>query len=551
MLKSRYRRILWFFARVLVNLLFWDVILSSIGLRQISHRTRARRLQKIAASFRTLAIEMSGVMIKVGQFLSARLDVLPREIIDELAGLQDEVRPEPVESIRAVVEAEFHCPLEELFTDFNPQPMAAASIGQVHTARLQQPDGTFREVVVKVQRPNIPQVVETDLAALRVVARWVHHYKPIRRHVNVPLLVEEFSRTLLEEIDYIHEGRNAEQFAKNFQDRPEVQVPAVYWTHTTLRVLTLENVLAIKITDNAALDAAGVDRAAVADTLIDIYLQQIFEDYFFHADPHPGNLFILPTAPPDPATGRAPWRVVFVDFGMTGTLPPNLQAGLREVLIGIGTQDTRRLIQAYQTMELLLPNADLPLLEKATNKVFQRFWGKSTAEMMNMKHAEAVEFVQEFSDLVFDMPFQAPENMVLLARCLGILSGICSGLNPDFNVWTSIGPYAQKLVQAEAGSGWRFWLDEALGILSTLATLPRKTDALIRRVEGGEIEVRTPELRRDLNRLERSNRKLTAAILFAASLLGAVQLYLADARLPAYGLGGLAGLILLWIVFSR
>ncbi len=551
MLKSRYRRILWFFARVLVNLLFWDVILSSIGLRQISHRTRARRLQKIAASFRTLAIEMSGVMIKVGQFLSARLDVLPREIIDELAGLQDEVRPEPVESIRAVVEAEFHRPLEELFTDFNPQPMAAASIGQVHTARLQQPDGTFREVVVKVQRPNIPQVVETDLAALRVVARWVHHYKPIRRHVNVPLLVEEFSRTLLEEIDYIHEGRNAEQFAKNFQDRPEVQVPAVYWTHTTLRVLTLENVLAIKITDNAALDAAGVDRAAVADTLIDIYLQQIFEDYFFHADPHPGNLFILPTAPPDPATGRAPWRVVFVDFGMTGTLPPNLQAGLREVLIGIGTQDTHRLIQAYQTMELLLPNADLPLLEKATNKVFQRFWGKSTAEMMNMKHAEAVEFVQEFSDLVFDMPFQAPENMVLLARCLGILSGICSGLNPDFNVWTSIGPYAQKLVQAEAGSGWRFWLDEALGILSTLATLPRKTDALIRRVEGGEIEVRTPELRRDLNRLERSNRKLTAAILFAASLLGAVQLYLADARLPAYGLGGLAGLILLWIVFSR
>ncbi len=551
MLKSRYRRILWFFARVLVNLLFWDVILSSIGLRRISHRTRARRLQKIAASFRTLAIEMSGVMIKVGQFLSARLDVLPREIIDELAGLQDEVRPEPVESIRAVVEAEFHRPLEELFTDFNPQPMAAASIGQVHTARLQQPDGTFREVVVKVQRPNIPQVVETDLAALRVVARWVHHYKPIRRHVNVPLLVEEFSRTLLEEIDYIHEGRNAEQFAKNFQDRPEVQVPAVYWTHTTLRVLTLENVLAIKITDNAALDAAGVDRAAVADTLIDIYLQQIFEDYFFHADPHPGNLFILPTAPPDPATGRAPWRVVFVDFGMTGTLPPNLQAGLREVLIGIGTQDTRRLIQAYQTMELLLPNADLPLLEKATNKVFQRFWGKSTAEMMNMKHAEAVEFVQEFSDLVFDMPFQAPENMVLLARCLGILSGICSGLNPDFNVWTSIGPYAQKLVQAEAGSGWRFWLDEALGILSTLATLPRKTDALIRRVEGGEIEVRTPELRRDLNRLERSNRKLTAAILFAASLLGAVQLYLADARLPAYGLGGLAGLILLWIVFSR
>ncbi|HQF46189.1 MAG TPA: AarF/UbiB family protein [Anaerolineaceae bacterium] len=551
MLKSRYRRILWFFARVLVNLLFWDVILSSIGLRQISHRTRARRLQKIAASFRTLAIEMSGVMIKVGQFLSARLDVLPREIIDELAGLQDEVRPEPVESIRAVVEAEFHCPLEELFTDFNPQPMAAASIGQVHTARLQQPDGTFREVVVKVQRPNIPQVVETDLAALRVVARWVHHYKPIRRHVNVPLLVEEFSRTLLEEIDYIHEGRNAEQFAKNFQDRPEVQVPAVYWTHTTLRVLTLENVLAIKITDNAALDAAGVDRAAVADTLIDIYLQQIFEDYFFHADPHPGNLFILPTALPDPATGRAPWRVVFVDFGMTGTLPPNLQAGLREVLIGIGTQDTHRLIQAYQTMELLLPNADLPLLEKATNKVFQRFWGKSTAEMMNMKHAEAVEFVQEFSDLVFDMPFQAPENMVLLARCLGILSGICSGLNPDFNVWTSIGPYAQKLVQAEAGSGWRFWLDEALGILSTLATLPRKTDALIRRVEGGEIEVRTPELRRDLNRLERSNRKLTAAILFAASLLGAVQLYLADARLPAYGLGGLAGLILLWIVFSR
>ena len=202
-------------------------------------------------------------------------------------------------------------------------------------------------------------------------------------------------------------------------------------------------------------------------------------------------------------------------------------------------------------MELLLPNADLRLLEKATNKVFQRFWGKSTSDMMSMHHREALEFVEEFSDIVFEMPFQAPENMVLLARCLGILSGICSGLNPDFNVWTSIAPYAQKLVRAETGSGWQFWLDEVIKTLTTLVSLPRKADNFIQRVEEGEIEVRTPELRRELHRLERSNRRIALAIVFAACLLGATQFYLAGDLLLAGSLGGLAALVLLWLLLSR
>ena len=310
---------------------------------------------------------MGGVLIKIGQFLSARLDVLPREITDELAGLQDEVKPEPMESVRAVIEMEFNAPLETRFSSFDPVPLASASIGQVHAACLVDSAGSPSDgpcVVVKVQRPNIPALVVTDLAAFRVVGSWLDRYPPIRKRANVPGLLEEFSRTLNEEIDYLAEGKNAETFHANFKDRADVRVPDVYWSHTTRRVLVLEDVRAIKITDYPAIDAAGIDRAEVAERLFNTYLKQIFEDLFFHADPHPGNLFIEPLSAPAEGS-KTPWRLVFVDFGMVGRLYPNVVAGLRELLIGVGTQDAPRIIRAYQALDFLLPSADLALLERA------------------------------------------------------------------------------------------------------------------------------------------------------------------------------------------
>ncbi len=209
MLRRRYRRILWFFGRVLLHLIWWDIFLPFVGFGRWSGRSRARRLQRIAARFRKMAIELGGVMIKVGQWLSSRLDILPPEITSELAGLQDEVAAESFEAVRGVIESEFQRPLESLFASFETQPVAAASIGQVHRAQLYPADdgSTPSPVVVKVQRPNIEAIVETDLKALQVVGRWVDLYPPVRRRANVPALLDEFSRTLLEEIDYLHEAK--------------------------------------------------------------------------------------------------------------------------------------------------------------------------------------------------------------------------------------------------------------------------------------------------------------------------------------------------------
>lgn len=551
MFQSRYRRILWFFGRVTLSIIGWDVVLPKLGLGALSRSTRAKRIQSIAERFRGLAIQMGGVMIKVGQFLSARLDVLPSEITDALADLQDEVQPESYETVRAVIETEMNAPLESIFSSFEHTPLASASIGQVHRARLKsgENDETQPTVVVKVQRPNIQEIVETDLAALRVVSGWMNHYPPIRKRANVSSLLEEFSRSLYEEIDYLKEGSNAETFASNFANRDEVIIPSVYWSHTTRRVLTMVEIQGIKITDYAQIEAAGIDRARVATRLLDAYLKQIFEDRFFHADPHPGNLFVLPV---DGDSEPLSWKVVFVDFGMTGVVSPNQFNALREILIAVGVRDIPRLMRAYSMMGILLPGADVDMLQKATERVFERFWGKSTTEIVRMGREEAAEFAQEFSSLLYDMPFQIPENLILLGRCASILSGICTGLDPDFNVWAQMMPYARKLIETDkGGSRQNVIVNETLDILRTLVSLPGRADALLQRIEQGRLEIQMPEMKQQMARLDRRMQRLAGAVFFAAFLMGGIQLYLAGAVTLALACAAGGLVTALWTISGR
>lgn len=552
MIRKRYSKILWFFARVIITFIWWDILLPRIGFKQISRKTRTDRLIKIAKAFRKEAINLGGVMIKVGQFLSARLDVLPREITDELSGLQDEVAPEDFTNVRKVVEEEFGLKLEEKFEDFDPIPLASASIGQVHLANLHQPDNNYDsnqfQVAVKIQRFNIQAIVYTDLAALAVVARWVMRYPAISKRANIPALLEEFSTSLYEEVDYLHEGKNAESFAVNFSERRnEVIVPRVIWSHTTKRVLTLEYLSAIKITDYDAIEAVGISRVDVAARLFDTYLKQIFEDHFFHADPHPGNLFVMP----DPEGDVHNWKLVFVDFGMTGVVPDFLLARLRDMLIALATRDAGRIVKVYQDLGVLLSGANLDQLEKATAKVFERFWGKTAPEMMKMHHHEAVAFVAEFGDLIYEMPFQVPENMILLVRCLGILSGMCTGLNIEFNVWNSLMPYAQKLVEGEKGSKIDLILKEIEHFLTVMLALPYKTESLLLKIEQGKLEMRNPELEMGVKQLNRGLNKIAAAIIFGVLTWAAVHLLLNLMTIPGYILGGAAVITLCWIIIVK
>jgi len=549
-LRLRYLRIMVFFARAALGFIFWELILSRIGLRGLTRRTRSNRYQRVAVQFRKLAIRMGGVMIKVGQFLSARLDVLPQEITTELSGLQDEVPPEKFEDIRHEAEIDLGTFLTEKFETFDETPLAAASLGQVHRARLCVDDmrGGFCDVVVKIQRPFIDQLIEVDLSALRQVGGWLKKYPPIARRVDIPSLVSEFSTTIREEVDYLAEGRNAEIFAENFKNVPRVHVPRVVWSHTTRRVLTLEDVYAIKITDYDEITAAGIDRSEVANELLDIYLKQIFEDGFFHADPHPGNLFVTPLTG-QIEDGKPAWQLTFVDFGMVGHVSDNLRIGLRELLISMGTRDAARLVRAYQTVDMLLPGADLKLIERASAQVFEMFWGKSMNELRNINHAEMFRFADQFRELMYDMPFQLPQNLLMLGRTVAILSGMCTGLYADFNLWNQLAPFATKLVSKEVGSNWRVWLDEIGNLLKELIAMPSQAGRVMNQVERGELIVQVPSVSRQMGSLEKAVNRLTGGVIFAAFLISGILLYTDGKELLGYVLFGCSGLTLVWVVF--
>ncbi len=549
-LRLRYWHIVLFFGRLVFGFIAWEVVGPRLGLRRLAERTREQRLQRAAARFRVLAIALGGLMIKLGQFLSSRLDVLPRSITKELSGLQDEVPAEELDALLSVATAELGGPLSEHFAWFDEEPLAAASLGQAHRARLRDADADelgFRDVVVKIQRPHIQQVIEVDLAALRRVGRWLTRYRPIASRANVPGLIEEFAHTSLNEVEYLAEAANAERFAENFAADARVKVPRIVWELTSRRVLTLEDVSAIKIADHAAITAAGIDRGQVATVLVESYLQQIFQDSFVHLDPHPGNLFVTPIT--DPAPGEPAWKLTFIDFGMMGEVPENLREGLTEALISVGLRDGARAVRSMEILNVILPGADMHLIERASTEVFARFGGMSMDELVNVPPEEMIEFARQFRELVFELPFQVPEDMLMLGRSVGILSGVATGLEPSFNVWAVLTPYAATLVSGEGGLSVDRIVKEAADLGRTFLALPGRVDRVLTSAERGELTVRTPRVAVQVERLQRTARGTNGVLVFAALLLAGAVVLATDPVLGRW-LMGLSAAPLLWAMIA-
>ncbi|WP_040167213.1 ABC1 kinase family protein [Microbacterium gorillae] len=519
--RSRYRRILRFAAGYLVQTWWFEIVLVRLGMRRIAERTRSARTQRVAVRFRAMAIELGGLMIKVGQFLSSRLDVLPPEVTSELATLQDAVPPAPFAQIRALAESELGMSLERAYASFEAEPVAAASLGQAHRARLTTElaaDVGFTDVVVKVQRPGIEDVVATDLAALNRVAVWVSRFRTVSARVDAPALVAEFARTCREEVDYLHEAGAAERFAADFAGDDRVSAPVVDWERTTRRVLTLSDVTAIKLDDVEALRAAGINPAAVANALARLMFEQLFTHGFFHADPHPGNLFVTPTAE------TAGFRITFIDFGMTGESSPVLQAGLRRLLIAAAARDGHGLVAAMDSLGVLLPSADTRELERAMTAVFDRFGGMGFAQLREVDQRELDAFGREFSELLREAPFQLPEDFLLIIRAVSLVSGVCSSLDPRFNVWDAIEPFAGELMRSQGGAALRDFVDDAVANAGALWRLPRRANALLDTVDRGELRVDLGRLDRRVANLESFARRILGGVFFAALLVGGVLL---------------------------
>ncbi|VXC73489.1 Ubiquinone biosynthesis monooxygenase UbiB [Arthrobacter sp. 9V] len=516
--RARYRRILKFAAWHLLMTWWFELFLPRVGLRKLTERNRPQRMRRFARRFHGLAVELGGLMIKVGQFMSSRLDVLPPEITAELEGLQDEVPPVPFPAIRALAEAELGAPLESVFASIEEVPIAAASLGQAHRAKLLPgiaEDTGLSSVVFKVQRPGIDTIVDVDLAALRRVGGWLSRIRIVSNRADVPALIKEFAHTSLEEIDYLNEAANSERFAADFVDDHRVTVPGVVWERTTRRVLTLEDVTAIKITDAGSLRMAGIDPASVAPVFASVMFDQLFTKGFFHADPHPGNIFVTP----DSTSVERPWKLTFIDFGMMGEVPAKTRSGLRKLLIAAASRDGKGLVAAISDVGVLMPSADTAELERAMTQLFSRFGGMGFAELREVDPREFRDFGAEFGTVIRSLPFQLPENFLLIIRAMSLTSGVCSSLDARFNLWDSVEPYAAQLLRDERGNLVSDIAGQAFDAAAVALRLPKRLDGLVTRFEDGTLQVSNRRLERQMSRLIVLVRRAVAAVIFAALLV--------------------------------
>jgi ubiquinone biosynthesis protein len=463
-----------------------------------------------------LALEELGpTFIKLGQLLSTRADLLSPDYRAELTKLQDAAPAVPGAVIEEIVERELHTPADMAFATFEVAPLACASVGQAHAATLH--DGT--DVVVKVRRPNVVEDMGRDLEIIQNFAARANRHSKTAARYDVVALADEFVHTLRAQLDYLQEARNAERFAANFADDPWVQIPRVFSDLTTSRVITLERIRGMKITDLTALGDAGLDRHELAERTALITAKMIFEDGFFHADPHPGNFFIE-------ATGQ----VGVVDFGMVGALDDRLREQLGRLLSGFVRRDPALLADALLALGASTGVVDRTRLREDVGNLLGRYAGRSVGEV-SLRDA-----IGEILEIVRRHRLRVPYDLSLLFTVLIIAEGLVAELDPEFRFGEALAPYARRqLISGLSFDRVMQRLEEfGIDVAELAVELPSRLNRISEAIETGglEVHVRTDEVDALLARAERLANRLAASVLAAALIDGLVQLAVQRRRRP-------------------
>lgn len=457
--------------------------------------TNARRLR--------LAIEDLGpTFIKFGQILSTRSDILPLEYIEELSRLQDEVAPVSWDEARQVIEAELGAPVEELFAQVDTEPIASASLAQVHVAHLISGE----EVVVKIQRPNINKTVNLDLDIIYDLAQQAQQRTSFGTRYEVADLTEEFATALRTEMDFRREAWNADRFRQNFVDERHMYVPKIFWEYTTNRLLVMERIRGIKINDLEGLEAAGYDRQRISANAADFVLKEVLIDGFFHADPHPGNLLILP--------GEV---IGVLDFGTVGRLDDRDRANLARLFIAAVQMDVEAVVDQLQRMGVVDYRVDRAGLYRDLRRIIMRYYGLPIYEI------SAQEVVKMIQPIIYEYKLRIPPDYYLLIKTTVIMQGVGLALDPDFDIFEAAQPYIGKLFR-------RMWLPSswgpgvlrmALDWKDFATVLPRKTTQILDQVERGQLTVQAelPQLDPIINTIDRLINRIIFSVLVAALLV--------------------------------
>ena len=462
-------------------------------------------------------LQLGPTFIKLGQLFSTRADLFPAEYVEELSKLQDRVPAFPYQQIEEIVESEFGKPINRLFSSFDPIPLAAASLGQVHRAKLHNGE----EVVVKVQRPGLKQLFTVDLAILKQIARYFQNHKEWGKNRDWMGIYAECCRILWEETDYLLEGRNADTFRRNFRDEDWVCVPRVHWKYASPKVLTLEYMPGIKISHYEAIEAAGLDRKLLARLGARAYLQQILNGGFFHADPHPGNIAV-----------NTDGALIFYDFGMMGQIESNIREGLIDTLVGVSQKNAEKVVKSLVNLGALVPTGDMTSVRRSIQFMLDNFMDKPFEE-------QSVDAISEdLYEIAYGQPFRFPATFTFVMRAFSTLEGVGKGLDPEFNFMEVAQPYATKLMTSTDSNGKTIFDElgrQAAQVGSTALGLPGRIDDTIDKLERGDlrVRVRSIESERVMRRLSAIQLGTNYTVLLSALLICATLLLVSGYQIVA------------------